>query len=123
MKDIFNYVVRRINQSNGKWEIIADNNDFQYDDKLIVSYNPKETELDVQLSVEGQDALKEYFVMKAKEISDKYLSEKSLQVNYRKETEGLIVGNYPDKDNTQFVKCFGTFSYAKGSNIQAQLNY
>ena len=123
MKDSFNYVVRRINQSNGKWEIIADNNDFQYDDKLIVSYNPKETELDVQLSVEGQDALKEYFVMKAKEISDKYLSEKSLQVNYRKETEGLIVGNYPDKDSTQFVKCFGTFSYAKGSNIQAQLNY
>ena len=88
-----------------------------------MSYNPKETELDVQLSVEGRDALKEYFVMKAKEISDKYLSEKSLQVNYRKETEGLIVGNYPDKDNTQFVKCFGTFSYAKGSNIQAQLNY
>lgn len=123
MKDIFNYVVRRINESNGKWEIIADNNDFQYDDKLIVAYNPSETPLEVQLSEEGQDSLKEYFVMKAKEISDKYLSEKSLQVNYRKETEGLIVGNYPDKDNTQFVKCFGTFSYAKGSNIQAQLNY
>tara|TARA_R100000742_G_C4249858_1_gene68297 strand:- start:246 stop:617 length:372 start_codon:yes stop_codon:yes gene_type:complete len=123
MKEIFNYVVRRINASNGKWEIVTDSNDFQYDDKLIVSYNPSETKLDVQLSEEGQSALKEFFVAKAEEISSKHLSEKSLQVNYRRETEGLIVGNYPDKDNTQFVKCFGTFSYAKGSNIQAQLNY
>ena len=123
MKEIFNYVVRRINASNGKWEIVTDSNDFQYDDKLIVSYNPSETKLDVQLSEDGQSALKEFFVAKAEEISTKHLSEKSLQVNYRRETEGLIVGNYPDKDNTQFVKCFGTFSYAKGSNIQAQLNY
>jgi len=123
MKEIFNYVVRRINASNGKWEIVTDSNDFQYDDKLIVSYNPSETKLDVQLSEDGQSALKEFFVAKAEEISSKHLSEKSLQVNYRRETEGLIVGNYPDKDNTQFVKCFGTFSYAKGSNIQAQLNY
>jgi len=123
MKEIFNYVVRRINASNGKWEIVTDSNDFQYDDKLIVSYNPSETKLDVQLSKDGQSALREFFVAKAEEISTKHLSEKSLQVNYRRETEGLIVGNYPDKDNTQFVKCFGTFSYAKGSNIQAQLNY
>lgn len=123
MKDIFTYVVRRINSNTGKWDVVADSNDFQYDDKLIVAYNPSETPLEVQLSDDGKSALQEFFVLKAKEISDKHLADLSLQVNYRKETEGLIVGNYPDKDNTQFVKCFGTFSYAKGSNIQAQLNY
>ena len=43
---------------------------YYYDDKLIVSYNPSETKLEVQLSKDGQSALREFFVAKADEISD-----------------------------------------------------
>jgi len=31
MDSIFNYVVRRINPSNGKWEVVKNASDFQYD--------------------------------------------------------------------------------------------
>lgn len=122
MDSIFNYVVRRINPSNGKWEVVKNASDFQYDDKLIVAFN-SDISLEQQTSEQGKQQLKEFFVNKASQLTKKHLKTKSLQVNYKQDTQGLIMGNYPDENSTPFVKCFGVISYAKGSNISEQLDY
>jgi len=112
-KEKFTYAVRRINNENGKWDLVKSHKDFQHDDKFIVQFNK---------DAEGStDELIDYFVKKVATMNKGILAKKALQINFKRETNGLTSGQY--QDGTEFVKCFGVISYAQGSSITESLDY